>query len=335
MKKRVLVILMVLLSVTAGLFASGTKETTDSSNDKLKIGVILPGKVDDVSFNQSLYVAMKKVEEDLGDQIEVTYVEEVYDVADIEPTLRDFAERGYDLIFGHGFQFMEPLIKVAAEYPDTCFALGTGYKTLPNTCVYDVKLEDGGYLMGTLAASLTKTGKIGVIGGADASEIYRGHEAYKYAAKKVNSNIKIQEYYTGDWNDIAKAKEGALGMYSDGVDIIWHSGDGIGLGVVNAAKEANKIAFSNVTSQYELAPENVLSGINYEWEPIVLQIISDIQNDNFKNRTDKFYWISSENGGISVGDFHQFDVPEDVRSLMITTEKGLAEGTIEMPDFNK
>ncbi|RYD06964.1 hypothetical protein N752_01345 [Desulforamulus aquiferis] len=222
------------------------------------------------------------------------------------------------MIIGHGFQFMEPIIKVAGEFPDTKFALGTGYKTLPNTCVYDIHLEGGGYLMGTLAGLMTKTNKIGVVGGADVSEIYRGHEAYKHAAKQVNPDVQIQELYTGDWRDAAKAKEGAITMYDSGVDVIWHSGDGIGLGTVEAAKQKNQLVMGNVADQNVLAPNNVLSGVVYNWTPAVKQIVDDILNDNFTNRDEKFYWLTVENGGITMAPFHGLDstVPDEVKAKL-------------------
>lgn len=344
MKKSVSLLLVLLLIASLAVVGCGQKEQPAPDNagagqeaKPLKVALILPGKIDDVSWNQAMYEGMKALEQEYAGKIEVTYTEEVYEVADIEPALRDFAAEGYDVIFGHGFQFMEPIIKVAAEFPNTMFALGTGYKTLPNTCVYDVKLEDGGYLMGTLAGLLTKTNKIGVVGGADVSEIYRGHEAYKHAAKLVNPKVEVQELYTGDWRDAAKAKEGAISMYDSGVDIIWHSGDGIGLGVVDAAKEKNKLAMGNVADQYVLAPQSMLSGIVYNWTPVAKQIIDDILNDNFTNRNDKFYWLSAENGGVVVASFHDLDsqVSADVKAKLEEVKKGLAEGTIEMPEFDK
>lgn len=346
MKKKVSLLLVAMLVVSLLVAGCGQKEQTagqegagggEQKEKPLKVALILPGKIDDVSWNQAMYEGMKALEEEYKGKIEVTYTEEVYEVADIEPALRDFASEGYDLVFGHGFQFMEPIIKVAAEFPNTKFALGTGFKTLPNTAIYDVKLEDGGYLMGTLAGLLTKTNKIGVIGGADVSEIYRGHEAFKFAAKKVNPNVEIQELYTGDWRDAAKAKEGAISMYDSGVDIIWHSGDGIGLGVVDAAKEKNKLALGNVADQNVLAPNNVLSGIVYNWTPVVKQIIDDILNDNFTNRDNKYYWLSAANGGVVVAPFHGLEsqVPDDVKAKLEEVKKGLAEGTIEMPKFDK
>ena len=312
--------------------------TGEKAGDRvLKVAVILPGKVDDVSWNQVMYQGMKALENEYKDKIKVTYVEDVYDVSAIEPTLRDFASQGYDLIFGHGFQFQEPIIKVAQEFPKVNFALGTGFKTLPNTCVYDVKLEDGGYLMGTLAALISKTNKLGVVGGVDVSEIYRGHEAYKLGARKIKPNIEIQEIYTGDWGDAGKAREAAMSMDDSGVDIIWHSGDGIGLGAVDAAKEKNKLVLGNVADQNVLAPNNVLSGIVYNWTPVAKQIVDDILNNNFTNRQDKFYWLSAANGGIKVAPFHGLEgkVPQEIKDKLAEVQKGLADGSIKLPEFKK
>ncbi|WFD09381.1 BMP family protein [Tepidibacter hydrothermalis] len=337
MRKKILILMIVVSLVSTILMGCGKTDSSDSASDKLKVALLLPGKADDVSFNQAMYEGMKKVEEAYKDKIEVTYVEEVYEVSDIEPALRDFASEGYDLVFGHGFQFMEPIIKVAEDFPDVHFALGTGYKTLPNTCVYDIKLEEGGYLMGTLAGMMTNTNKIGVVGGADAVEIYRGHEAYKFAAKKVNPDVEIQELYTGDWRDAAKAKEGAISMYDGGTDIIWHSGDGIGLGVVDAGKEKGKTVLGNVADQNILAPDAVLSGVVYNFSTVIEQIIDDIQNDNFTNREEKFYWLTVANEGIKVGDFYEQeeDVPQEVKDQLEKVKKDLAEGKVKMPHFDK
>ena len=209
----------------AATTAESTADTAsaETAGKKLKVALILPGKKDDVSFNQAMYEGMKKYADANPDKIDLNVTENVYEVADIEPALMDFADQGYDVIFGHGFQFMEPIVKVGAQYPDTYFLLGTGYKSLDNTAIYDVELEAGGYEMGVIAALATQTNKIGVIGGADASEIKRGHEGFKAGAKSINPDIEIQEVYTGDWTDTAGAKEAAIGMYDAGVDVIWHS----------------------------------------------------------------------------------------------------------------
>ncbi|HHW07716.1 MAG TPA: BMP family ABC transporter substrate-binding protein [Clostridia bacterium] len=334
-----LVFMVVLALVVAGCGGNegNRQEAGAGGEEPFKVALILPGKADDVSFNQAMYQGMKTVESALGSQIQVTYVEEVYEVADIEPALRDFAAEGYDLVIGHGFQFMEPIVKVATEFPDVAFALGTGYKTVTNSCVYDVHLQEGGYLMGILAGMMTKTDKIGVIGGADVSEIYRGHEAFKYAAKQVNPKVEIQELYTGDWRDAAKAKDAAISMYDSGVDIIWHSGDGIGLGAVEAAREKGKWVLGNVADQKTLAPDNVLSGVVYQWDFVIEQIINDVRSGKFFEQEDKFYWITVANGGVTMAPFYDKDseVPQEVKDKLEEAVAGFRAGTLELPDFDK
>lgn len=317
--------------------ADNGDEQEGAQNEKFKVVLILPGKLDDVSWNQAMYEGMKIVEDEYSDKIAVHYVEEVYEVADIEPALRDFAAEGYDLVIGHGFQFMEPIVKVAAEFPAVHFALGTGYKSLPNTCIYDVKLEEGGYLMGTLAGLMTETDMLGVVGGADVSEIYRGHEAYKFAAEKVNPGVEIQELYTGDWRDAAKAKDAAISMYDSGVDIIWHSGDGIGLGVVEAGKEKGKLVLGNVADQNILAADAVLSGVVYDFAPVIKQIIDDILTDNFTNREDKYYWLTVGNGGIDVAPLYEQEasVPQEIKDKLVEVKEALAQGQVDIPRFDK
>ncbi len=314
-------------------------EAAAGKEGKLKVAVILPGKKDDVSFNQAMYEGMQKYAEAHPDDIELKVTENVYEVADIEPALMDFADQGYDVIFGHGFQFMEPIVKVAPSYPETDFLLGTGYKSVDNSAIYDVHLQSGGYLMGVVAALATQTNKIGVVGGVDAAEIMRGHEGFKLGAKSVNPDIEIQEVYTGDWTDTAGAKEAAVGMYDSGVDVIWHSGDGIGLGVVQAAQEKDMYCLGNVADQHSLAPDNVLTGVVYQWEAVIDSIFKDIREGNFCGReeADRFYWISAENNGLGyapITDSKGWLTEEDKTLIQETYEK-LQKGEVEFPDFQQ
>lgn len=319
------------------MMSLGVTATVASAEETLKVALILPGKKDDVSFNQAMYEGLIAYSEAHPDELDLNITENVYEVADIEPALMDFADMGYDVVFGHGFQFMEPIVKVAPSYPETCFLLGTGYKTVENSAVYDVHLQAGGYLMGVVAALATETNKVGVIGGANAAEIFRGHEAFKAGVQSVNADIEIQEVYTGDWTDTVGAKEAAVGMYDSGVDVIWHSGDGIGLGVVQAAKEKDMLCLGNVADQNALAPDNVLSGIVYKWDKVIEQIFEDIRNDNFMGReeADRFYWITAENEGIAyapIVDTKDVLTEEEEAQIEETYQK-LVNGELELPEF--
>lgn len=338
--KSIVAFTTILVVLLVGLAGCGSSSSSNGDTaKKQKVALILPGKKDDVSFNQAMYEGMTAYVKEHEAEIDLKIVENVYEVADIEPALADFADQKYDVIFGHGFQFMEPLVSVAKKYPESYFLLGTGYKFEENSAIYDVDLESGGYLMGVIAALTSETGKIGVIGGADASEIYRGHEGYKYGAKSVNPNIEIQEVYTGDWTDTAGAYEAAVGMYDSGVDVIWHSGDGIGLGVVQAAVEKDKYVLGNVEDQISLGQKNVLSGLQYKWEAVIAQIFDDIKAGNFKTLTDekRIYWIDIANGGLVYTDINDpkgLLTNEEKTTISDTFEK-LKKNEIELPDFKQ
>lgn len=334
----VFVMLAVLLTACGGTKTTSGDNSGDSGKEKMKVALVLPGKKDDVSFNQAMYEGMTAYAEKHSDEIDLKITENVYEVADITPALMDFADQGYQVIFGHGFQFMDPIVEVGEKYPNTYFLLGTGYKTLDNTAVYDVDLEAGGYLMGIIAGLATQSNKVGVVGGGEASEIFRGHEGFKLGVKTVNPDAEIQEVYTGDWTDTAGAKEAAVGMYDSGVDVIWHSGDGIGLGVVQAAVEKDKYCLGNVADQVSLGKDNVLSGVIYKWEKVIENIFTDINEGKFKGRDEesRFYWINMENGGLVYGDINDpkgFLTDDDKKQIEDTYQQ-LKENKIELPDFH-
>lgn len=338
--KALIATLLVAAMALTGLAGCGAKTDaagTDAEK-KLKVALILPGKKDDVSFNQAMYEGVTAYAEAHADTIDLKVVENVYEVADIEPALSDFADQGYDVIFGHGFQFMEPLVAVAEKNPETYFLLGTGYMFRNNTAIYDVALESGGYLMGVIAALASETGKIGVIGGADASEMVRGHKGYRMGAESVNPAIEIQEVYTGDWNDTAGAYEAACGMYDSGVDVIWHSGDGIGLGVVQAAVDKDQYALGNVQDQYVLGQKNVLSGVQYHWEAVISKIFSDIADGSFQTLPDdqRIFWITIANGGMEytpINDPKGRLTKDELKTIEDTFQK-LKNDEIEWPAWN-
>ena len=304
------------------------------SGEKMKVALVLPGKKDDVSFNQAMYRGMNEFYDAHQDEIELTVVEGVYEVSDIEPTLIEYADEGYDVIIGHGYQFTEPLVKVAKQYPDVAFLLGCGADQTTNSAMYDVQLEAGGYLMGVIAALASQTGQVGVIGGGEGSEITRGHEGFKAGAKSVNPDIQIQEVYTGDWNDTTGAYEAAVGMYDSGVDVIWHSGDGIGLGVVQAAEEKDMYVLGNVEDQKSLAPNNVLSGLQYEWGNALETIFASIKDGSFFQDGKDVVMINVANGGLSmteINDVKGWLTDEDLAVINDTYEK-LGNDEIELPE---
>lgn len=308
-------------------------EPTTASAPAFRVALILPGRADDQSWNQAAFAAMNWAKDNAGFPVELKVVEQVYNVADIEPALRDYAQQGYDLIIGHGFQFQEPMIKVATDFPNVHFALGTGFKLAPNVGVYDVKLEQGGYLMGILAGMMTKSNVIGVTGGVDVSEIHRGHVAFTMAAQKYNPDAKVINTFIGDFNDLSKAKEAAINQVSAGADLLWQSGDGVGIAVMGACAEKNVFCMGNNFNQNSLAPKNALASVVYNWGPVYLQMMQEIKAGTFGN---KQYWIDFANKGIQIewNDALKSQVPQNVIDEMNKAQQEFVAGTLDLGDLD-
>jgi len=319
---------------SSGSSSSAKSSSSEAKTGKLKVALVLPGKKDDVSFNQAMYRGMNDYYEQHKDEIDLTVVENIYEVSDIEPTLIEYADEGYDVIIGHGYQFTEPLVKVAKQYPNVAFLLGCGADETTNSAMYDVQLEAGGYLMGVIAALATQSNKIGVIGGGQGSEITRGHEGYKAGAKSINPDIDIQEVYTGDWNDTSGAYEAAIGMYDSGVDVIWHSGDGIGLGVVQAAAEKDLYVLGNVEDQKQLAPKDVLCGLQYQWANALDTIFKEIRDGSFYKDNKEVIMINVANGGLSMTELNDTKgwLTDDEKAKIKDTYEKLGKNEIELPE---
>ncbi|PID86666.1 MAG: BMP family ABC transporter substrate-binding protein [Chloroflexi bacterium] len=335
-----LMILAILLAACGGAAveepaAEEPAEEPAAEAGTYKVALILPGRADDVSWNQAAFEGMNWAKDTLGTdvQVDITVVEQVYDVADIEPALLDYAQQGYDLVVGHGFQFQEPMLKVAADYPDVHFALGTGFKLAPNVGVYDVKLGDGGYVMGIIAGMLTESNIVGVIGGLDVSEIHRGHVAFKLGAEAANPDVTVLSSFIGDFNDLSGAKEAALNQINAGADVLWQSGDGIGIAVLNACAEQDVICMGNNANQNGIEPDITVASNVYAWGPMFVQMIKESQDGTYG---DKHYWIDFANEG-------QQTIWNDGLSDLITPEiqekvdearQSLIDGTLDLGDLD-
>jgi basic membrane protein A len=307
--------------------------TEAPSADALRVALILPGRADDVSWNQAAFEGMQRAVENAGVPVELKVVEQVYDPVDIEPALRDYAQQGYDLVVGHGFQFQEPIIKVAAEFPDVNFATGTGFKLAPNVGVYDVKLEQGGYLMGIMAAHLSESDIVGAVGGVDVSEIHRGHAAFTLGAQSVKPDITVLNNFVGDFNDLAGAKEAALSQIQAGADTLWQTGDGVGIAVIGACKEQDTTCMGNVANQNSIAPENVLASFVYDWSAVFDQMINETAEGSFG---DKKYWIEFANDGVSIvyNDALKSMVTTDMQADLDEAQQGFVDNTLDLGDLD-
>jgi basic membrane protein A len=323
--KRFWFIAFVLLAAALLATACAQKETpTPEAPSALKVALILPGRIDDLAWNQAGYRSFLRFQGKLGTEVETAWVENVYTNVDIVPALRDFAQRGYDIILGHGFQFQEPLYEVAPEFPDVTFACG-GWEALTNMSIYDVRTDQTGYLEGYLAAKMTETGKIGYVAGLEVAELARFAKGYELGAKAAKPDIDIRVVYTGDFHDVAGARETVVGLAAQDVDVVAFMGDGTSLGALAGCKEAGVWCMGNGTDLTQQAPELILTSGVWQWDAVWEKIVEDYKAGT---KGMQQYWADMANGGLALTALNSA-VPEEVATEMATIQEQIIAGELE------
>lgn len=246
--------------------SSGTPVTSDApsgeggsiqiAKEDLKVGLVLPGSINDQGWSTSAYLGLQAIEEDYG--CETTYMENVT-VASYEESFRSLASAGYNVIFGHGSEFFDAAEIVGAEFPEVAFIVtSTDRYAAPNVASVNTLPTEMGYIGGVGAALASKTGTVGAIGGSSLVSIVGAINAFSAGALATNPDIKILTNMTGDDFDAAKCKEVAQAMIDQGADVIFYDADAAGLGALEACQENGIMAIPAIADASELAPDTVL-----------------------------------------------------------------------------
>lgn len=252
---------LLLVAVLATACGAAT-EPTAAPSEKGSVALIVPGPVGDQGWNTKAYLALQEYEKQ---GYKTAYVDQVPDV-DNEGHLRTYGQQGFTLIIGHGFTFVDPVSKVAPEFPKSNYFITAGLpaegQALPKNVGYmKYHSEQATYLAGMLAAYMSKSGVIGYVG-AQATPICLADLAgYKMGAREVNPDIQVMQVWTGVWDDPAKGKEAALAMIDNGADVLIHDADLTGTGALQAAKERSVYAIGMVDDQSSIAPELFLTSV--------------------------------------------------------------------------
>ncbi len=274
-------LLTLLLLIVALVFAQCSALQPQTGGKKTyKVAAIFPGVITDADYNTLGYMALKAVNKDIG--LKIGYSEKVA-VPDVERVMREYIDQGYNIIWTHGGQFFNQTVKMAKEYPKVHFVAESDApaKNPPaNLWVMDRNLHLPFYPLGYLAAKVSKTGKVGYIGGLTLPFSYAEVHAAQQGIKASGKSVELKPVWVGDFNDPTKGRELADAMISDGVDVIMGSLNLGMLGVFEAAKAApNKVW---ITAKYsdksEFGPDNYLTAALYDYSRPLKDIVKNIQN---------------------------------------------------------
>src|SRR5436309_11861608 len=303
MKFRLAVALFALVSlIFAGQACNRVSYGTDDKS-KIHIGIVFDiGGKDDRSFNAAAWAGVKCAETGMMPDGKTSCGKPALDIilrdvepgnpTSIEPAMRAFAERGYDLIIGVGFAQAPIMERVAKDYPNIHFAIIDGVSELPNVASLVFKEHEGSYLVGMIAAKESKSGVLGFIGGMDIPLIHRFETGYEEGARAVNPNIHIIQNYVGvtdaAWNNPGKGKELALAQIGKGADVIFTAAGNSGLGAFDAVEQAGTqngrathFVIGVDSNQNGVKPGFVLTSMVKRVDNAVYDIVKDVVDGKF------------------------------------------------------
>lgn len=338
--KRFLVFLLTII-LLLGLVACSDGEKDKEGDQTLRVALMLNGNLGDKSFNDSADNGMKMVKEKL-ENVEVKVVEMTNDDTKWEPAILDVVEEGYDIIISGTWMMQEIFTRVTPDYPDHHFiiydsAMDHSDGGFSNVYSIEYKQNDGSFLAGVVAASLSETGHIGFVGGMDNIVIMDFLVGYIQGAKTINPDIRVASSFVGDFIDAARAKELALSQYEMGVDIIFSCAATAGDGTMQAAKELGKYAIGVDSDQAilykdvdpelaELIPTSVLKRVDIS----LFQAIEAASKGELKWGTRVAVGIPEDGIGLADNDIYQKVVPEETRKLVDDYTEKIKSGEIEV-----
>jgi basic membrane lipoprotein Med (substrate-binding protein (PBP1-ABC) superfamily) len=246
--------------------------------EKFRVALLTPGPVSDAGWNALAYEGLTKIRDTM--HAEVSQIE-TKTPAEFEEAFRDYASRGFQLVFGHGFEFQDAAAKVGADFPQTVFITTSGSTVRQNVAPMRFLLEEATYLMGMMSAMLSQTGKAGAIGGMEIPPLKSTFMAFEAGAKSIKPDFQVIVAYIGNWEDIGAAKQAALALIGQGCDILIPNADAASLGAFQAAQEKHVMALGTNKNQNAVAPDVIVASGVIDIPTAFLQVAQEVHKGTF------------------------------------------------------
>jgi basic membrane protein A and related proteins len=247
-----------------------------------RVALLTPGPISDQSWNGGAYQGLLRIRDSLG--ASVSHIQ-TKTPAEFEEQFRQYGSQGYDLVFGHGFEFQDAAKRVAPDHPRTVYVVTSGSSVGANVAGIEFGFADASYLAGMLAGAMTKSNVIGVIGGTELPPVRESFTAFARGAKASNPRITVLTSYIGNWDDVSAGREQALAQIGRNVDVIFQNADAAGLGVFRAARETKKaLVVGSNSDQNGVAPEITIASVVIDLPHALLTVAREVRSRTFKPR---------------------------------------------------
>ncbi len=320
--KKLLLVLLLVAALSVGVVSA--------QDAPFKVALVFPSTITDLSWSQAMYQGFVSIQEDMGGEsaLEIAYTENMFNVSDAEQALRDYADEGYNLIIAHGTQYRAQLFAVAADYPDTSFAWGTATDTgeaegLSNIFAYQANAEEGAYVEGVMAAMMTETGIVGLVGPVAAGDALLFDNGFQQGVKATDPDVQVLVAYTGGFGMTTEATAIAQSQIAAGADILTGSSQQV-VGAIDAIAAEGGYWFATQWDQSEEWPDTVVVSQVYDWKPSLMDMIAQIQAGTLGGTA---YTLTLENEG-QIFVYGDVEIPEDVMAAAEAAIDGIIAGDI-------
>jgi basic membrane protein A len=329
----VAIIVIVVIAAAAYYLTQTPTGPSQTTTEQIKIAMILPGRTDDLAWNQAGYNSFTDLLTEYNQGINTCgcWVQNHMEKAQIQADVRDFVSKGFNIIIGHGFEFQVPMQELAPQYPDVSFLVIGGWdNSLTNLAIADVRTDQTGYVLGYLAGKMTQSNKIGYIMGARVAELARFEPNFAKGASDANPSIvysygplpgggdgilsggSISVVAVGDFHDLQGAKADAELMASQGIDVLAVMGDGVVRGAIEGAIDKNIKLIGNGINIADNPPvgaeQLVLGSGSWRWDKVMKEWLADVAAGKRNGK----YWANLQNGGLEI-ELNKDNVPSDIQ----------------------
>ena len=295
--------------------------TCAAAAEPLKVGFVYVSPIGQAGWTYQHDQARQALQRALGDKVQTRFVEAVPEGADAERVMRDLAAQGHRLIFATSFGYLEPALRVAADFPGVKFEHAGGYKTAANLNTYNARFYEGRWLAGWLAGKSSQSGVAGYVAGFPVPEVVQGINAFTLGMRAANPKATVRVLWLNTWFDPPKEREAALTLINAGADVLTnHSGSPA---VPQVAEEKGVKLIGYQSDMRAHAPNAQLAAVTADWSGYYTRVVQSVVANRWQPRP---AWGGIRDGMVKLAAVAPA-LPADVRKELAARERQLLDGT--------
>ena len=298
-----------------------------TTNAPLEVGFVYVSPVGEAGWSYQHDLGRREMERALGDKVKTTVVEAVAEGADSERVMRDLARQGHRLIFATSFGYLEPTLRVAAEFPQVKFEHAGGYKTAPNLGTYNARYYEARYLAGWLAGKTSRSGIAGYVAGFPVPEVVQGVNAFAIGMREANPKAQVRVLWLNTWFDPAREREAAQALINQGADVLTnHSGSPAVPQAAQAAfKDKGVRVIAYQSDMRAFAPDAQLAAVTHHWGGHYTRVARAVLEGRWKPEP---VWAGMKDGLVQLSALDAA-LPKELRAQLEAKRQAIVSGKLQ------